>query len=98
MRKCKACGADFSSSDSSTELCITCNRALRQLGTYVAPVKRGEWVDYDEDNPLPLEWRYRCSLCGCPQDYAHNYCPNCGARMKEDDHGRHQKQETAPDP
>lgn len=46
-----------------------------------APVVHGSWVEYDEGNPLPLDWRYRCDLCGCPQDYAHNFFPECGARM-----------------
>jgi rRNA maturation endonuclease Nob1 len=26
-------------------------------------------------------WKYRCDKCGCPQDYKHNFCPNCGAKM-----------------
>ena len=35
--------------------------------------------------------KFACSLCGCPQDYKHNYCPNCGALMdgKEDERDRH---------
>lgn len=60
----------------------SCVRALdRQPTINYAPVVHGSWVEYDEGNPLPLDWRYRCSLCGCPQDYAHNFCPECGARM-----------------
>lgn len=53
----------------------------------VAPVRHGRWNDI---NPAVLKpgvnWVCRCSECGCPQDYKHNYCPNCGARMdgKED--------------
>lgn len=54
----------------------------------VAPVRHGRWNDI---NPAVLKpgvnWVCRCSECGCPQDYKHNYCPNCGARMdKEDEH------------
>lgn len=48
----------------------------------VAPVRHGRWNDI---NPAVLKpgvnWVCRCSECGCPQDYKHNYCPNCGARM-----------------
>lgn len=48
----------------------------------VAPVRHGRWNDI---NPtvlnLGVNWICRCSLCGCPQDYKHNYCPNCGALM-----------------
>ena len=50
----------------------------------VAPVRHGHWNDI---NPAVLKpgvnWVCRCSECGCPQDYKHNYCPNCGARMGE---------------
>ena len=52
------------------------------------PVKHGRWEWHNED-----EWYYSCSVCG------HNaygnadnivsglwgYCPNCGAKMDEED-------------
>ena len=45
----------------------------------------GRW---NEINPGVLNpgiaWVCRCSLCGCPQDHKHNYCPNCGAKMIEE--------------
>ncbi|MBR5874525.1 MAG: hypothetical protein IKY90_07335 [Oscillospiraceae bacterium] len=44
-----------------------------------APVKHGFWKKCGQLSRT--QWLHRCSLCGCPQDYAHNYCPNCGARM-----------------
>ena len=46
----------------------------------VAPVVHGKWVTTQIAAGLP--WKYRCSNCGCPQEYAHNYCPNCGAKME----------------
>lgn len=54
----------------------------------VAPVRHGRWNDINPTVLNPgVNWICRCSLCGCPQDYKHNYCPNCGARMgKEDEH------------
>ena len=54
----------------------------------VAPVRHGRWNDINPTVLNPgVHWVCRCSLCGCPQDYKHNYCPNCGARMdKEADH------------
>ncbi len=54
----------------------------------VAPVRHGRWNDINPTVLNPgVHWVCRCSLCGCPQDYKHNYCPNCGARMgKEDEH------------
>lgn len=52
----------------------------------VAPVRHGRWNDINsnERNPL-MGWVCRCSLCGCPQDYKHNFCPHCGARMDLED-------------
>lgn len=51
----------------------------------VAPVRHGHWNDI---NPAVLKpgvnWVCRCSECGCPQDYKHNYCPSCGARMDKE--------------
>lgn len=55
----------------------------------VAPVRHGRWNDINPTVLNPgVNWVCRCSLCGCPQDYKHNYCPNCGALMdgKEDEH------------
>ena len=54
----------------------------------VTPVRHGRWNNINPTVLNPgINWVCRCSLCGCPQDYKHNYCPNCGARMgKEDEH------------
>lgn len=42
----------------------------------------GQWNDIkSEVLNTDTTWICRCSLCGCPQDYKHNYCPNCGAKM-----------------
>ena len=32
-------------------------------------------------------WDVQCSLCGTPQDYKSNYCPECGAKMCGDKNG-----------
>ena len=42
--------------------------------------RHGRWVDIERFKVK--DWVVRCSLCGCPQDYKHNFCPNCGARME----------------
>lgn len=64
--------------------CTECNHY--QNAADVAPVRHGRWNDI---NPAVLKpgvnWVCRCSECGCPQDYKHNYCPNCGARMDKED-------------
>lgn len=48
----------------------------------VEPVRHGHW---DED--------MECSICGClapvshvtGEEYAYDYCPNCGAKMDEEE-------------
>ena len=45
--------------------------------------KHGYWVGIDRLKVNP-NWVVRCSLCGCPQDYKHNFCPHCGAQMDKE--------------
>lgn len=63
---------------------------IRQIPTAdVQEVKFGEWLAPQKVNPF-YDWR--CSVCGC-EEYRQvdsqgkyrrmNYCPNCGAKMKE---------------
>ena len=65
---------------------MTCIRTAPDAD--VSPVRHGRWNDINPTVLNPgVNWICRCSLCGCPQDYKHNYCPNCGARMgKENEH------------
>ena len=42
-------------------------------------VVHGRWIELPSLIGLP--WKVQCDQCGCPQDYKHNYCPNCGAKM-----------------
>lgn len=46
-------------------------------------VVHGRWNEINQ-NSTGLPWKYRCNECGCPQDYKHNYCPNCGAKMDKE--------------
>lgn len=54
----------------------------------VNPVARGEWEEYDDWNDSNI---YRCSNCGSefmleagtPKENDYNFCPNCGAEMRE---------------
>ena len=64
----------------------------------VAPVVHGQWVY----NPNGMDWNlgaWQCSVCKCnnnnlPGNDKHNpyifqgsnYCPNCGAKMDEEEH------------
>lgn len=47
-----------------------------------APVAHGRWYDKGSLS-------CRCSCCGCKSNKEYNYCPNCGAKM--DDEQRNNK-------
>ena len=66
----------------------TCKRALKYIDALEAklaesaPVRHGRWnIGYFHDRV--------CSRCLHPDndlnDYAHSYCPNCGAKMDEEE-------------
>ena len=60
--------------------------ALRPVSReQVEKVWGGEWNNI---NPAVLKpgvsWVCRCAKCGCPQDYKHNFCPNCGATQTDE--------------
>lgn len=84
MPNCKACGEWFASSQPE-ELCTSCERSLKRLGKYVAPVVHGRWVESD----IPGSMLSKCTVCGfrCGA-YTFNFCPNCGAKM--DKEGKHE--------
>ena len=46
----------------------------------VRPVVRGKW----EPNVPPRDLRQRCSVCGELQPRKTNFCPDCGADMREE--------------
>lgn len=51
-------------------------------------VVRGHMVERIVDHECPWYKVYDCSECGCSVERWHNYCPNCGADMRErKDHG-----------
>ena len=73
------CGEDAEVFE-ALDLAIT---ALRPVSReQVEKVWRGEWNDIKPGVLKPnISWVCRCAKCGCPQDYKHNFCPNCGAAM-----------------
>jgi len=52
----------------------------------IANRPQGEWEDTGKDpshsHPLTAIW-YRCSECGYGTNTKTNYCPECGAKMKQ---------------
>lgn len=50
------------------------------------PVVHGHWISLPPRNYVQKECGYfKCSNCGVHIINKWNYCPNCGARMVEDD-------------
>ena len=53
----------------------------------VAPVVHGKWLKPEYEYHVGI-----CSLCGCVplkpafRSTPYNYCPNCGAKMDEEEH------------
>ena len=63
---------------------VSARVAIKDMPTVDAvEVVHGRWVSGGNLIPTTngLRWTVRCNLCGCPQDFKHNYCPNCGAKM-----------------
>ena len=55
------------------------------------PMKRGSWIAENRDNRGYADC-YTCTNCNCytytytlMKDCEYDYCPNCGARMKQED-------------
>lgn len=57
----------------------------------VAPVRHGRWKEkqpiehYHMGESIAVRYNYACSECGFIEPRRHNYCPNCGAKMDEED-------------
>lgn len=49
--------------------------------TDVSPVRHGRWVCVDTDN----EQFFICNRCKRREYWESNYCPNCGAKMDEEE-------------
>ena len=80
MNELRMCRGTWSFCDGNCDKC----RTIATASTIdVREVKRGEWVHDGSD------WKYRflCSVCGYKLmgENPTNYCPNCGADMKEDE-------------
>lgn len=58
----------------------------------VAEVRHARWVDKTDISRAAVEQRVDCSVCGqifwTMSALLFNYCPNCGALMREDDNGK----------
>lgn len=46
----------------------------------------GEWI-FDAEHSITIDM-FKCSVCGSGGHVHFNYCPNCGAKMKEAEDGQ----------
>lgn len=59
------------------------NEIVKIPAADVRPVVRGEWIwTIDDDEYLGEYWK--CNLCGEHSYIGYNFCPNCGADMREE--------------
>ena len=63
------------------------SRIIRLLAKFpsadVEPVKHGRWLDRTQEPGWPVA---ECSVCGSHAGmFWMNYCPNCGARMNDEE-------------
>lgn len=85
---CKACGSWFGNI-TTQDLCPTCERALNRLKGYAAPVVHGRWITTvytttSKRGRIISSKKFECSKCGYSNGRKQsNYCPNCGADMRE---------------
>lgn len=57
---------------------IVTREAILNAPTFEAePIRYGEWLPVDDKNDA-----FDCSECDVMVMKKHNYCPNCGAKMK----------------
>lgn len=49
----------------------------------VRPVVRGEWVYEEPNGANNFKGCYWCDQCHQPINHKKNFCPNCGADMRE---------------
>jgi hypothetical protein len=68
----------------NANIASACEILERQINSIPAadarPVVRGKWIDYQQGR-----WVYaKCSECETVHDVRSNFCPNCGADMREE--------------
>jgi len=49
----------------------------------VRPVVHGHWIYEEPNGANKFKGAYWCDQCHQPEFYKRNYCPNCGADMRE---------------
>ena len=50
----------------------------------VKEVKHGQWSWYTISKDYYIDIKYECSQCHYTEQYATDFCPNCGAQMDKE--------------
>ena len=72
------------------ECIVDVDRIIEATPADVAPVKHGKWIGYQtnsfKNSSEGLKRKfYRCSICHTANAICAKYCPNCGAKMDENE-------------
>ena len=59
------------------------NKQIKELQANVRPVVHGHWVYEEPNGANSFKGAYWCNQCHQPVFYRRNFCPNCGADMRE---------------
>ena len=71
----------------STDVAFDMEKRLDDIpAADVRPVVRGGWEEHGEPNGHGKYelWYYSCTRCGAVGIPQYNFCPNCGADMREE--------------
>ena len=49
------------------------------------PVRHGRWIDETFKSWGLVHHPFKCNLCGEHAEFSSLYCPNCGAKMDEEE-------------
>lgn len=77
---CYFCSVHLKDDSPCDEKCADYMKFMEIPAADVRPVVRGKWIDHQEGR-----WIYaKCSECGTVHDVKSNFCPSCGADMREE--------------
>lgn len=73
---------DFVSNIKETDGTVTIFERLREIPSEQPERKKGRWLD-SEGKEKYVGYYAECSACGGWSEYITDFCPNCGAIMKD---------------
>lgn len=65
------------------DVCSSIKDNRQKCGSYLEERPHEEWI-YHKEWECDGECAFECSKCGMGTDVDYNFCPNCGADMREE--------------